>query len=223
MKNFAKGGTYKRLDTGSLNILTLTDKRKHGKRRRLLAPWFTDKGLKEFEPRYLRRINKFCSFVYPDQAQNSSPEGWGPEIDLTHTFSYLVSDTLSDFVFGVDGKMLEMHDNRPIVNDVEKLLSRSAVLLYFPFLFIGRMDKVFFPQANKASRNISSYMRGIMKEHSSRARKVESQNNVFSYLQNTKDPQTGELLSRAESKAEAVVLTMAGKSNSSGFWASNSC
>lgn len=185
---------------------------------------FTDKALKEFEPRSLSRIKKFCSLIYPNQIQDNSPNGWGPEIDMTHTFSYLVFDTLNDFAFGLDGKMLERHDNRPIIHDIEVLLRRSAVLLYFPFLFIGRIDMALFPKAEKASRKISNYLRGIIQENTSLARKGEKiNNNVFSYLQNTKDPETGELLSRTESKAEAVVLTMAGKYIFQQPWTVDSC
>lgn len=181
-------------------------------RRRLLGPLFTDKALKKgFEPKSLSHIKKFCSVINPNQAQKISADGWGPEIDMTNIFSYMVFDALNDFIFGLDGEMLEKHDNRSIIHDMEELLRRSAVLLYFPFLFIGRIDKAFFPKAEKAGRKISNYMRGTIQEHTSRARKGESDNNVLSYLQNTRDPGTGELLSPSESKAEAVILTMAGK------------
>ncbi|KAK2758198.1 hypothetical protein FQN54_004042 [Arachnomyces sp. PD_36] len=216
-KNFEKGGSYKRLHTGALNILTMADRKKHGKRRRLLGPWFTDKALKEFEPESLSRIRKFCAAITPAQAQSNSPNGWGSPVDMTHLFSFLVFDTLNALVFGLDRKLIEAHQHRSVIADIEELLRRSAVLLYFPLLYLGRIDKAIFPEAEKASRRVSKYMKGVLQEHSSRASsgKVSTSKNVLSYLQVTKDPETGESLSPSESKAEAVVMTIAGSDASS--------
>lgn len=189
----------------------MVDKKLHGKRRRLLGHCFTDKALKEFEPKSLSRIKKFCNIICPIQGQNIESNGWGPTMDTAYLFSYLVLDTLNDFVFGLDRRLLEVHDKRSIVDDLERLVCRSAVLLHYPELIVGRIDKALFPAASKTTRKVAIYLKGLMQEHSSRAGRGESKQGAYGYLQTTKDPETGELLSQSEAKAEASILTLAGK------------
>jgi cytochrome P450 len=132
-------------------------------------------------------------------------------MDLTHLFTYMIFDTLSDFVFGIDRKLLEVHDSRSVVPNMEELLRRGAMLLHSPLLVLGRIDRALFPKYDQARRQVSEYMKGVLREHYSRAKTTEGNEDLFSYLQKTKDLETGELLSPSESRAEAVILITAGK------------
>jgi cytochrome P450 len=63
---------YKVLATHAPNILTLTDKAQHARRRRVVSQAFSESSLKMFEPILLSKMDIFCQGFRAQQQDNTS-------------------------------------------------------------------------------------------------------------------------------------------------------
>lgn len=112
-KNVRKTGNYRFTDHGYPNILSMSDKKAHGSRRRMIAGRFADGIVRQFEPKMLHYIQAFCDRLYSCVAQHDSCNQmpWGPAMDMSQWFNYLTFDTMTEYIFGKKSNMLAKRKN----------------------------------------------------------------------------------------------------------------
>ncbi|KAL2834192.1 hypothetical protein BDW59DRAFT_156134 [Aspergillus cavernicola] len=67
--------------------------------------------------------------------------------------SYLTFDIMCDFVFGGSYNLLEREDNCRVVNDIKDANLRAAVLVWAPYLYLDRLDKIRFKDSKDSENN----------------------------------------------------------------------
>ncbi|KAI9848834.1 MAG: hypothetical protein M1837_006350 [Sclerophora amabilis] len=209
-KNFRKSKNYNAMVHRALNTLTITDKKEHGRRRRVMSQGFSDASMRSYEPSMLAQAQKFCACLARSDEQLSAKtvERWLPARNMSQWCNYLAFDTMSDLIFGSDYDLLGKPDNRFVVDAIEASNVRVSVLLQAPEAITGRLDKWLFPESiqgrDRFIKFVNRLLRDTMKVDRSKRR------DIFSILSTAKDPETGSGLGRAEIIAESTTLIVAG-------------
>lgn len=205
-KNVRKSGGYHRMVHQVPSVFTCIDKKEHSQRRRIIGPGFSDHSLKKFEPQLMSHIRKFSSII----ECNSNSKEWGPGMQMSDWCSYLTFDIMTDFCFGIQYDLLQKDDFRHIISDIESSNVRSGVLLYIPYLYLGRLDKKLFRTEIESRNRLIQFINRVLKERTSLA-KDGSALDMYSYLTRAKDVQSGKVLNAAEIRSESTTLAIAGK------------
>lgn len=144
------------------NLLTLFDKKEHGKRRRLLGPSFSEARIRNFQPDMARQTGLFLDLLGTSAHTTISDDDWLPAQNMARWCDYLIFDLLIEFLFGFQCNMLTSTEWRSIIDDMEAASVRNAVRVYTPALMICRMDKHLFPDSVRGTRNFWNWVKHIM-------------------------------------------------------------
>lgn len=147
-KNVRKTGNYRFTDHGYPNILSMSDKKAHGSRRRMIAGRFADGIVRQFEPKMLHYIQAFCDRLYSCLAQHDpcNQVPWGPAMDMSHWFDYLTFDTMTEYIFGKRSNMLAKRKNQKLMLIMERLLDFGGILFYPPLPYPEKLNAILFNQ-----------------------------------------------------------------------------
>ncbi|RFU80507.1 cytochrome p450 [Trichoderma arundinaceum] len=205
---------YEILSRQAANLLTIRDKALHAKRRRVLSQAFSENNLRLFEPKILERVNRFLNLLR--SGQNSVPfkqDGWSEPIDMAHAFNNLAFDVMTAVSFDTDFDTLHNPEYRYAMKAIEDSNVRLGVLLQAPELSIGNIDNKLFPESLIGRKKFVKFIRMILGKRLS-ATKTSSKD-IFSFLQQCKDPETGKELTTAELSTETATFIVAGADTSS--------
>ncbi|KAL4878955.1 cytochrome P450 [Aspergillus karnatakaensis] len=197
---------YRGLGNGRLNLLTLSDRKEHSRRRRLIGRGFTDSSLREFTPELVKHINRFCASLDRASVLQSS-ELWSKPLNMANWCSYLTFDIMCDFVFGVSYNLIDSEEHRHVVDDIEDANIRATVLLWAPFLYLCRLDKRLFVKSVRGRNRYLGFLNRLIKDSSAReVRKYD----IFAYLNSLKGSNEEEALDHRQVLSESSVLVVAG-------------
>ena len=202
-KNVQKAKGYATMvpSPGAYNIFTAIDKSLHRHKHRVLSQGFSDRCLRDFEPTILKEIDVFVGKF--DQ------ENWSAPADMTKCCRYLAYDIMGDFGFGQSFNLQEKTDNRFLMDAVLATSRKAAVIMHYPALANLRLEKLLARRMLKMRENYLKLMSYLVKNRMEANQ--NHHNDLFSYLVEAKDPETGEGFTESELWAESRFLLIAGK------------
>jgi cytochrome P450 len=116
---------------------------------------------------------------------------------------------MTSISFDTDFDTLRNPEYRYVVRAIEDSNVRLGVLLQAPEVGIGNIDNKLFPEALIARKKFVKIIRMILGKRLSAAKTPSK--DIFSFLQQCKDPETGEELTTAELSTETATFIVAGK------------
>jgi len=122
--------------------------------------------------------------------------------------SYISFDLMAELVFGKAFHMLDLVDNRFIIDLIQVAAFRVGVCLQMPRLAIMNLDKIFTPNVRKLR---DQYV-GVSKKLAVDRMNMDSKRrDLFSHILAARDPQTGKGFTMDEIWGESTLLIIAGK------------
>ncbi|KAJ6263737.1 Cytochrome P450 monooxygenase apf7 [Drechslerella dactyloides] len=217
---------------GIPSLFSSIDKTFHGRRRRIIGQGFSETAMKSYEPAVQERIDRFSDILI----QNADNEGWGRGYDMSKLCAGLTFDVMAALIFGRPFQILE--DPKGLSYVIDAILSAGRSVGIFHQLPIFGSNEFFFKIRNLFRllllnltdiRNIKNFLtlsEAMTKERSAKeaARaagedivnaKGTPTKDIFSYILDAKDPETGAHLTYTELWAEARVMIIAGSDTTS--------
>ncbi|KAL6365600.1 hypothetical protein LRP88_01600 [Fusarium phalaenopsidis] len=205
-----KGHSYKVLSARAPNTLTMQDKVQHSRRRRVLSQAFSESSLRKFEPVMQARIDRFLRVVRGPDLQAGQ---WSEPSNMAHRFTHLAFDTMTALTFDIDYRTIEDGEYRFVMDTIEKSNVRLAALWQMPNLTFGGLDRKLLPESDKAAKRFVLFLRSLMKIRLGEDK--ADNNDIFSFLQQCKDSDTGQHLTLKELSTETATFVVAGVDTSS--------
>ncbi|PYH92912.1 putative cytochrome P450 [Aspergillus ellipticus CBS 707.79] len=174
---------YRVLSQQAPNTLTMQDKAQHSRRRRVIGQAFSTRGLEAFQPKILARLDRLRQ--------------------------HLAFDTMTSVSFDADYDTLRSPKYRSLMDAIEESNIRQGVLLQADSLATANLDRKLFPSSIAARAHIVKFVRGLLATRMS-SKTPTSHNDIFSFLQQCRDPDTGDALTITELSTETATFIVAG-------------
>ncbi|KAJ5102990.1 hypothetical protein N7532_003519 [Penicillium argentinense] len=226
---------------GFESTFTARDKARHGVKRRLLSHAFSDKALREYEPRICQKISSWLDYLEAEaEAKNGT-------VDLGEWCNFLIFDILGDLAFGASFGFTAKEEDRSIVGLVPRatggwysVSTRStdptaqsprltSQLGYHPLtkwwrhiLFKTPLGSLLGGRSYRDNARLRSFCLGKLKSRatSKKTATISGQENkgcdMFEHLLSGRDPETGESYSLGDLACENVLLMVAGSQSTAG-------
>ena len=121
--------------------------------------------------------------------------------------SWVSFDLMAELVFGKAFQMLDIADNRFIIDLIQSAAFRVGVCLQMPQLAMLKLDKLFAPRIRRLR---DKYVK-VSKDMAIRRMEMGSKRqDLFSHILAARDPETGKGFSMDEIWGEATLLIIAG-------------
>ncbi|KAM0450923.1 hypothetical protein ACHAO4_006315 [Trichoderma viride] len=204
---------YRVLAQQAPNTLTLSNKVQHARRRRVVAQAFSETSLRRFEPKVQSVLEIFCQHLR--SAVNESAEnGWTSPRDISKDFNYLAFDTMTTVSFDSDFDTIRNPENRYPIGALEESNVRLGVLLQEAKLTSFNLDKYLFPASIIGRNQFVGFLRKLLKKRL-QAVGLSDGKDIFSFLKDCKDPDTGAELTPIELSTETALFVVAGSDTTS--------
>jgi cytochrome P450 len=208
---FLKSSHYEVMTHQAANTFTHRGGKEHLRRRRIMAQAVSTKAQLEYEPRLVGHIQKFCNAVFEGQATN-----------MAKWCNYLAFDSMTDVVFGAQYNLLGDEKFRYVPEMIEKSNVRISSLVQFPGLTWLRLDKHLFQEAIYARNRFLKFVFRLLSDRRALSHgtargvfeKPSISLDVYSRLQDARDPVTGEGFGHDEIASESTTLIVAGSDTS---------
>lgn len=116
---------------------------------------------------------------------------------------------MTALTFDIDYRTMEETKYRYVMHAIEKSNVRLAALWQMPELTFGGIDRKLLPRSDKAAKKFVEFLRSLMKIRLGEEK--GGNKDIFSFLQQCKDPDTDQRLSLKELSAETATFVVAGK------------
>ncbi|KAK1590716.1 putative cytochrome P450 [Colletotrichum navitas] len=219
-KNVRKAKSYHRVSLvkGVEATQSVVDKTKHGKLRRILNQGLSDSHIRTIDTQMTdiaclltSSLGSVKDRFGPDTGEPSG--GWTCAKNMAHWCDYFTFDVMSQLVFGKSYHLLESSDNHWITDAILGQMRRVSFLMQLPELEDMKLHNILFPNARKKALKFSLKSREMMEKREEASEGAA--NDLFAKLFSSKDPETGESLSRQQLWAESNLLIIAGSDTSS--------
>ena len=198
---------------GVFNIHTAIDKSLHRFKRRMITQGLSDQCMREFEPSLMRHVNKFIRNLARVAVEDEGQ--WSVPMNMSDQCKYLGFDVMGEFGFGSSFELLDKPDNRFLINAVTAASTRSAVYGQFPDLAKAKLDKILYPNASAMRERFMSLMARLLQDRLQAERDGSNKRDLFSFIINATDSETGRGFSETELWSEARFLLIAGSDTTS--------
>ena len=202
---------------GHPSIQTAIDKKVHARKLRVLAQGFSENAIRGLEPQILactEALSRQLSSTSPDAPHAADGRGeasWGVVSDMGLWAHHFTFDVMGGMVFSKSYRTLENDENRWMQDAIQETGRIKYSTGFWPFLRETGLDKVVFPKLASIRERVTAFAVKQLKERME-AGKMEEKRDLVHFLQNAKDPDTGEGLSLQELGSEASLLIVAGNS-----------
>ncbi|KAJ5117157.1 hypothetical protein N7448_004102 [Penicillium atrosanguineum] len=206
---------------GFESTFTAREKNRHAIKRRLLSHAFSEKALKNYEPRICNLIDSWIECL---GAEAEKDDGC---VDLGEWCNYLIFDILGDLGYGQSFELTAKKENRSIVGLVPKATAGWTSLGYHPFtkilrwiIFKTRLGSILGGQSFHDNARFRDFC--LQKLEARRQAWTQDTSNekrstdMFEYLLNGRDPETGQSYTIGDLACESVLLMVAGSQSTSG-------
>lgn len=211
--NLPKATTYNALIHRAPNVLTLREKRQHGRRRRVMSQALSDATITTFEPAILEQVKKFVA-IFAELPRNGADEVWSSPINVSKWCDYLTFDIMASVVFSANYNLLGSAEYRAVPDAILESNVRMGTLFQYPAIGRWKMHKRFFPAAIAARSVFVSFVVRMVGDRI-KLGKSQTPHDVFSFMAKTKDPETDLGLTVNELGAESTTLIVAGADTTS--------
>ncbi|KAH6704365.1 putative cytochrome P450 [Leptodontidium sp. MPI-SDFR-AT-0119] len=244
-KNIGKGQEYDTLAQAPIShrsILSSTDKKEHGRKRRVIGQGFNETALRGYESIIQSKILLFCEKLLDDGSSGASggSQEWSSPRNMAEwceclsqtifgrvsrclttrvqTGNYLSFDIMANVVFSHPLDLLSRPDNRYIVHAIDDMMYRVGVLSQIPQLLKWRASKWIIPKGKSSGNRFVEKATQIAMARLQGAA-LEGHRDAFQNLIDAKDSETGEGLPIPELLAETVTLIVAGSDTTASAFA----
>ena len=195
---------------GAFNIFTAVDKDIHRFKRKVLSQGFSDQAIRTFEPTLLHHIDLFVKSLL-ESCNNGSDNQveWSVPLNMTDYCRYLQYDVMGEFGFGQSFELQTKTDNRFLIDAVTATGLKAGVFVQYPKLQYLQLDKLLYRKGLWMREKYLQLMARLVKERL--IAEKDSQNDLFSFLVDAKDPETGRGFTESELWAESRFLLIAGQ------------
>ena len=191
---------------GAYNIFTAIDKSVHRHKRRVISQGFSDQCLRAFEPMILNEIDIFVRKFLKSPIDQDE---WSAPTDMTKCCRHIGYDIMGDFGFGQSFELQEKTDNRFLMDAVVATSRKAAVYLHYPALAKLQLEKLLARRTLWMREKYLNLMSYLVKSRLEADKNLH--NDLFSFLVDAKDPETGEGFTESELWAESRFLLIAGE------------
>ncbi|KAJ5714392.1 cytochrome P450 [Penicillium malachiteum] len=216
-RNFKKSVKYNAMVHQAANTLTTIEKRKHGKKRRLISQAFSDAAFRSYEETIQEKISQLCTALrcHDDDSQEVVPDGtWGTAKNMSHWCDWFTFDVMCSVIFGVPWSSLTEKKYRHIPHTIEVSNVRVGCLIEAGGSKNLKIDKYLFPAAIAARNQFVKFVNDIIRQGMAMSAKG-SMKGAFALLRDAVDPETQEPLSFKELCGESATLVVAGTDTTS--------
>ncbi|OJJ08116.1 hypothetical protein ASPVEDRAFT_144252 [Aspergillus versicolor CBS 583.65] len=216
-RNFKKSVKYNAMVHQAANTLTTIDKRKHGKKRRLISQAFSDAAFRGYEETIQQKIAQLCTALRRegDNSNEIVPDGsWGPAKNMSHWCDWFTFDVMCSVIFGVPWSSLTEKKYRNVPHLIEVSNVRVGCLIEAGGSKNMKIDKYLFPAAIAARNQFVKFVNDIIRQGMAMSGKG-SLKGAFALLRDATDPETQEPLSFKELCGESATLVVAGTDTTS--------
>lgn len=236
---FLKSSHYEVMTHQTANTFTHRGGKEHLRRRRIMAQAVSTKAQLEYEPRLAAHVQKFCNIVLPpsvgEEGEDKS-QAWSQPMNVAKWCNYLAFDMMADIVFGAQYDLLGNDKFRYVPKMIEKSNVRISSLVQFPGLSNWlRLDKHLFREAIYARNRFLKFVFILLRDRKAFSRGTlcgvfekppitqsgaddrqerPASFDVYSRLQEARDPVTGEAFGHEEIASESTTLIVAGSDTS---------
>lgn len=183
------------------NLFNVLDKRLHRVRRRLVGEGINDRAMREFEPLMLAHIDTFVR----ELAKSCENE---TIVDMTDRCRYLGFDIIGELGFGTALDMQISPRNRFMLVGMDTSNFRSNLYIQFPLLKRAGMELLLYPFILTSQMAYYKKLRDLIITR--RAEGKNARKDLYSFVVDAKDPETGEGMRLRDIWSEAAFFMPAG-------------
>lgn len=206
----------------AISTLLATEKAHHARKRRVMAQAFSDPAIKGLEFYVLQHVQDLVDRIGMAVTRPGvEKQGWSRELDMQKYCNWLVFDIMGDLVFGKSfGTLGEIPENREGIRLLSRAARRNYTVAALPELLYLGLEK-WIPPFRGLYLDRNKYFAFGKKQVMERTKEKQAglaetgRRDIFSYLINAKDPETGEGMPMPELWMEGNTLIVAGSDTSS--------
>ncbi|KAF2186607.1 benzoate 4-monooxygenase cytochrome P450 [Zopfia rhizophila CBS 207.26] len=194
---------------GAYNTHTCIDKDLHRHKRRVMGQAFSERALRAFEPKILEEANIFLHQLH----QNVGSDGWSQPLNMSQIVRHMTIDVLGEFAFGRSFELQTQEKNRFLLNAINAASRVSGMYAQYPRLKSSGLDRIIKQRGAWTREKFGNLMLELVKQRISE--KEDARHDLFSFIINAKDPETGKGFELNEIWAESRLLIIAGSDTTS--------
>ncbi|KAH7063494.1 cytochrome P450 [Macrophomina phaseolina] len=197
---------------GAYNIFTAVDKAIHRHKRKVISQGFSDQCIRDFEPTILSHVDLFLKRLCTSKDPSTGAD-WSSPFNMTDCCRHLGYDIMGEFGFGQTFHLQTSDENRFLIDAVTATSHKAGVYVQYPELQKLRLEALFYRRGLEMRRKYLELMSNLVKSRLAAGK--SSRNDLFSFIVDAKDPETGVGFSEDELWAESRFLLIAGADTSS--------
>ncbi|OQU97967.1 hypothetical protein CLAIMM_03817 [Cladophialophora immunda] len=202
---------------GFQNMFSARDREIHARKRRILAPAFTEASLSSMERYILPHIDEFFHAASGEERCSALRKCW--TADLGRWGNYLTFDVMGDLVFGRDFGMLRGDESRELPDVIDAAVHQQLLNGCSHFMLRWNLDKLLFPDIVRRGRQLLVYAK---KQVQLRMSADQNRKDFFSYIANAENKDgTKAYANSIEVFAEARGLILGGSDTTATQLAAN--
>ena len=198
---------------GAYNIFTSVDKEMHRHKRKVLSHSFSDHSIREFEPKILEHIDIFLRRLMATADIENAGGQWSKMHDMTECCRHLGYDIMGEFGFGQSFRLQTSEDNRFLIDAAIATTRKAGVYVLDPGLQKLRLELLFYIRGMHMRQKYLALMSRLVHDRVTAGK--DAHKDMFSFLVDAKDPDTGVGFTESELWAESRFLLIAGADTTS--------
>ncbi|CAF9939407.1 hypothetical protein IMSHALPRED_001332 [Imshaugia aleurites] len=194
---------------------TIIDPEKHGRKKRVVTQALSENSIRAMEEHILNNVRTFCRLMCDgnhagsDGTKKAVHEEWSTPKDMTRWAGCLTFDIMGDICFSHSFEMLEKEENRYILDMLPRGVQGLNIVAHMQGLLALHLDKVLFRRLDKDMQRYQAFSKRQSDTRVSKGDNVPIKD-VFSFLIDAKDPETGSGFEMPELVGEASLLITGG-------------
>jgi len=197
--------------------LTTIDPIVHGQKRRVVSQALSENACRELEPIVLENIRLFCASLGEDAEREAgipdnmeeSLKSWSSPKNITLWTDYLTFDVMASVCFSSSFEMLSKEDNRYILDTLPIAVNALNMVGHMSSLIKLGLGGLVFGSENVEMERYKEFSKKQSDKRIARGTDVKFKD-VFSFLLEAKDDETGYSFSMEELVGESSLLITGG-------------
>ncbi|KAL9085407.1 MAG: hypothetical protein Q9159_004696 [Coniocarpon cinnabarinum] len=196
----------------SLSIFNAVDKNVHARKKRVMSHVFSDQAVREIQPYILEVIKEWCRALGDTSGRSESAVTgtWSSPKDMRHWAAYVVFDSLGELLFGKSFETTSKNDNRYFLDLMVVNVSFNNIIGQMPLLKRLNLGQIFMHGQKERRAKQIAFSRSQLEKRLAMGPDSNGRRDIIHYLQQARDPLTGEGYSKTELMGETTLLLGAG-------------
>ncbi|KAF2273428.1 cytochrome P450 [Westerdykella ornata] len=193
------------------NLFNVLDKRLHRTKRRVIGQGINDKAMREFEPLMLSHIDTFVRSLVKSASSTNLDATEPKVVNMTPAIKSLTLDTITHLAFGSPLSLQTQPQRHPyFLRGLAIANYRTNMYIQFPVIkHFDYIERILYPFMWTSQKTFYRTLREMIGQRAMQG-KVEGKKDLYEFVRDVKDPETGEGLGMADVWSEAAFLVPAG-------------